>query len=63
MNDWKCKHCKHSIGCTIGEKRLMYCTKSHYYPSPRFITAWGCNDFEKADEQLNIFDFQGKEEK
>ena len=63
MKEWRCKHCRHHIACSIGDKVYIYCTKEHNYPSPRFIEAWGCGGYEKESEQLNLFDIVEKEDK
>lgn len=33
---------------------MIYCQVKKYYPNPRFIEAWGCDDYE--DSQLYLFE-------
>lgn len=59
---YRCKHCTNSQCCTIEGVRMLYCLKQHRYcPSPRFIEAWGCDDYE--DRQLSLFQEERRKEK
>ena len=53
--EFRCKHCKNHMGCLVNEKVYIYCIKRHWYPSPKFVEAWGCDDYEKESEQLSLF--------
>ena len=51
---YKCKHCMNSQRVTIEGVEMWYCNKNHRYcPSPAFINAWGCDNYE--DRQLTLF--------
>ena len=63
MKEWRCKHCKHHIGCLCSDKVFIYCNMRHNYPSPSFIEAWGCDDYEKESEQLSLFDEERRQDK
>ena len=57
MKSFKCERCLNKQVCYIEGKRYIYCPILKRYPSPRFIEAWGCDNFK--DSQLNLF---GEEE-
>ena len=52
---WRCKHCIHGLRCTAGDGiSMMYCqAHERYCPSPKFVEAWGCAEYE--DRQLTLF--------
>lgn len=54
---WKCKHCMNHSTAIVQNKVMVFCSKKNQFPSPLFIKAWGCDDYE--DSQLHLF----KEEK
>ena len=56
---YRCTHCVHGMRCTYGDgKSIWYCgAHERYCPSPLFVEAWGCAEYE--DIQLKLF----KEEK
>lgn len=56
MKEWRCKHCTHGQRCTAQNGIVMwYCTAHHRYcPSPSFVEAWGCNEYENT--QLDLFE-------
>lgn len=58
---WRCKHCVNAQWVTINDKRLIYCPSRKLYPNPKFIEAWGCNDFE--DTQLKLFEEERRKDK
>ena len=55
---FKCKHCTHSQVHRIQDKTFYYCPIRKNYPSPLFISAWGCDKFE--DTQLKL-EYEEKE--
>ena len=50
---FRCVHCSHRLNTGIQDKVLIYCPLRKMYPSPNFIKAWGCDQYE--DEQLKLF--------
>ena len=58
---WRCKHCIHSKMHRIQDRLLVYCPIRKQYPSPRFIEAWGCDDYE--DRQLHLFEEERRKDK
>lgn len=51
---YRCKHCTHGLRCVIQDKPIWYCSaQKKWCPSPLFIEAWGCDNFE--DIQLTLF--------
>ncbi len=51
--NFKCKGCTKSQVHRIQDRIFYYCPLRHQYPSPRFIEAWGCDDYESS--QLDLF--------
>lgn len=51
---WRCTHCTKRQIVTIEGKRFVYCPLRKFYPNPRFIEAWGCDEYE--DSQLHLFE-------
>ena len=51
---YRCKHCVYGQRCVIEGKDIYYCTAHNKYcPSPLFVEAYGCNEYE--DTQLKLF--------
>ena len=50
---WRCRHCTNKQIVSIEGKLFVYCNKRENFPSPRFVEAWGCDDYE--DQQLDLF--------
>lgn len=52
---YRCTHCVHGQRYTYGDgKSIWYCgAHERYCPSPLFVEAWGCNEYE--DIQLKLF--------
>ena len=45
----------------IQDRLLVYCPIRKQYPSPRFIEAWGCDNYE--DRQLHLFKEERRKDK
>lgn len=59
---YRCKHCFNGQRCVIEDVIIWYCNKQHRYcPPPRFIEAWGCDDYE--DRQLKLFNEERRKAK
>ena len=58
---FRCKHCTHRLNTTIEGKPMVYCPIRKYFPNPRFVEAWGCDEYE--DEQLKLFDEERRKDK
>lgn len=50
---YRCKHCLNGKGILINGIKIIYCEKRSFHPSPNFIKAYGCDDYE--DSQLSLF--------
>lgn len=52
---YKCKHCVHGQRCTYGDGKVIWYCNAHkrYCPTPLFVEAWGCAEYE--DTQLKLF--------
>lgn len=57
----KCKSCKHCRVHYYGSSKMIYCNVNKNYPSAYFIRCWGCPDYKKDHEQLDLFDISEKE--
>lgn len=40
---------------------MIYCPIRKYYPSPKFVEAWGCDEYK--DEQLTLFNEERRTKK
>ena len=56
---FRCRDCKNHQTHLYGSVKMIYCPLRRYYPSPMFIEAWGCGEYEP--EQLSLFDERGGE--
>ena len=53
MTPWRCRHCIHKEYVNFNGRSMVFCRKRNNYPSPKFIEAWGCDDY--VDNSLDLF--------
>ena len=59
---YRCKHCTKSIRCIVQDTPMLYCVAhKQYCPTPAFVEAWGCDEFE--DTQLTLFNEERRKKK
>ena len=52
---YRCKTCIHSRRCRVQDAVMYYCTAhKRYCPSPLFVEAWGCGEYEDIQLQLEL---------